>query len=105
MSPGGSTMASCEDVNSFLARNTSPDHLIRIVRFRLGHCFACIMYRPIVFLNSLPQNRTYGIVACIAHKLKGLVPVGESELELRLISSLRSEKLECILGILVRNEK
>ncbi|GJZ95303.1 hypothetical protein Tco_0667506 [Tanacetum coccineum] len=29
MSPGGSTMASCEDVDSFLARNTSPDHLIR----------------------------------------------------------------------------
>ncbi|GJW55442.1 hypothetical protein Tco_0099527 [Tanacetum coccineum] len=28
MSPGGSTMASCEDVNSFLACNTPPDHLI-----------------------------------------------------------------------------
>ncbi|GKE15583.1 hypothetical protein Tco_1423160, partial [Tanacetum coccineum] len=30
MSPGGSAMASCEDVNSFLACNTPPDHLIRI---------------------------------------------------------------------------
>ncbi|GJY81699.1 reverse transcriptase domain-containing protein [Tanacetum coccineum] len=29
MSPGGSTMASCEDGDNVLARNTSPDHLIR----------------------------------------------------------------------------
>ncbi|GJW24008.1 hypothetical protein Tco_0037819 [Tanacetum coccineum] len=76
MSPGWSTMASCEDVDSFLARNTSPDHLIRTVDIPLTMKFPAW---PKVFLNSLPQNRTYGIVARIAHKLKGLVPVGGNQ--------------------------
>ncbi|GJQ94379.1 hypothetical protein Tco_0005518 [Tanacetum coccineum] len=36
MSTGGSTMASYEDINSFLARNTPPDHLIRTYFEQIG---------------------------------------------------------------------
>ncbi|GJX17919.1 hypothetical protein Tco_0218751 [Tanacetum coccineum] len=36
MSPGGSTMASFEDVNSFLAQDTPPDHLIRTYFEQIG---------------------------------------------------------------------
>nr|GEW37893.1 hypothetical protein [Tanacetum cinerariifolium] len=45
-----------------------------VIRFRIVHHFTSIMNRFEVFLMSLPQDRTYGEIACVAHKFKGQVP-------------------------------
>nr|GEZ37753.1 hypothetical protein [Tanacetum cinerariifolium] len=44
-----------------------------VIRFSVGQCFASIVNRPKMFLMTLPQNRTYGEIACIAHKYKSQV--------------------------------
>nr|GFA78560.1 hypothetical protein [Tanacetum cinerariifolium] len=41
-----------------------------VMRFRLGHCFARLVYRPKMLFLTLPEDHTYGKVACITHKLK-----------------------------------
>nr|GEW43185.1 hypothetical protein [Tanacetum cinerariifolium] len=67
MSPHGSIVASFENVESFFAVHTPPDHLIR--------SFASIMNGPKVLFITFPQDRTYGEIACVAHKFKWQVPV------------------------------
>ncbi|GJY52795.1 hypothetical protein Tco_0444459 [Tanacetum coccineum] len=44
--------------------------------FLLQSSLTSIVDRPKMFLMTLPQNCTYGEIACIAHKLKWKVPVG-----------------------------
>nr|GEV16466.1 reverse transcriptase domain-containing protein [Tanacetum cinerariifolium] len=45
-----------------------------VIKFRIGHRFTSIMDRPKMLLMTLPKDRTYGEIACIAHKFKWLVP-------------------------------
>nr|GFA18496.1 hypothetical protein [Tanacetum cinerariifolium] len=120
MSPGGSIVASLENVNGFLAMYTPSDDLIRKdfeqkgvvpkVMLHIFEEFVLLLGRhsidneiPRMEENPSKQSRlriflskeifeggmirihnafvqdedhTYGKVACIAHKLKGLIPVG-----------------------------
>nr|GFB53123.1 hypothetical protein [Tanacetum cinerariifolium] len=98
MSLRGSIVASFENVESFFAVHTPPDHLIRAdfkqkgvvpkivslvfekLVFLLGRhslndkvtrvSFTSIMNGPKVFFITLPQDRTYGEIAGVAHKFK-----------------------------------
>ncbi|GJS73163.1 hypothetical protein Tco_0706004 [Tanacetum coccineum] len=52
---------------------------------------------PKVFFMTLPQDCTYGKVACIAHKLKRKVPSGQSRLELRLNTFIGEDERSILL--------
>nr|GEW49107.1 hypothetical protein [Tanacetum cinerariifolium] len=86
MSPGGSILASLENVNGFLAVNTPPNDLIRTdseqegvflkVMFHIFKEFVLLLGRH-PFHKKVPRmDRTYGKINCIAHKLKGEVLIG-----------------------------
>nr|GEX08522.1 hypothetical protein [Tanacetum cinerariifolium] len=107
MSPSGSIVESLENVNGFLAVNTSSDDLIRtdfkqegVVLKVLLHIFEefVLLLGRHPFHNKVPrmeenpaeqswfgilfvkQDRTYGKVTCIAHKLKGQVQSGATRI-------------------------
>nr|GEZ55577.1 hypothetical protein [Tanacetum cinerariifolium] len=46
-----------------------------VISFRIVHRLTSIVNRLEVFLMSLPQDHTYGKIACVTHKLKWQVPV------------------------------
>ncbi|GJX92779.1 hypothetical protein Tco_0347365 [Tanacetum coccineum] len=80
MSPGGSTMASCEDVNSFLACNTPPDHLIRTYFEQIGvvpKVVFNILEKLVLLLGRHPfNNEIPRVVICIIGKPRAQVDQG-----------------------------
>nr|GFC42090.1 hypothetical protein [Tanacetum cinerariifolium] len=50
-----------------------------VVSLRIVHRLTSIVNRLEVFLMSLPQDCTYGEIACVAHKLKWQVPVWSNQ--------------------------
>nr|GEZ10801.1 hypothetical protein [Tanacetum cinerariifolium] len=60
----------------FRAKSMMFDDIVSsVIRFRIVHRFTSIVNRLEVFLMPLPQDRTYGDIACFAHKFKWQVPV------------------------------
>nr|GEZ95128.1 hypothetical protein [Tanacetum cinerariifolium] len=70
-----------------------------VISFRIVHRLTSIVNRIEVFLMSFPQDRTYGEIACIAHKLKWQVPVwGNQDWSFRKFFLQCLESLDTIFG-------
>ncbi|GJX35129.1 hypothetical protein Tco_0246686 [Tanacetum coccineum] len=98
MSPGGSTMASYEDINSFLARNTPLDHLIRTYFEQIGvvpKVVFNILEKLVLLLGRRPFNNEIPVVGNLQNRqTTGDILIGESMIGVRDFSALLGQYLE-----------